>query len=798
MGVAAAVGVLCGGVLVAGPPLTAASALPASPQVVKQFTVNSVTDAVDSHPGDGVCRTAAGECTLRAAVQEANATSGPVEIDLDAVQQVYGYVLALSGPGEDAAATGDLDINNDVVIEGNGARILAWSGLGSPDRIFDIGTKAGSDPQVTLDDVNLDGGYADQGGAIRLTRGSLTMKRSSVGDAFATDEGGGIFQAATAGPLVLDRTNMEYNEAMNGGGALSTAGKATVNASKLYSSTVTGTAGSAIHQLGGSLTLALDAVTDGKAQGAGGSTIATASGSTLTIRNSTVADNTGTGPVLASAGTTSIRQSTFRDAASGAAIDPGGGTVSIGGSIVSGNPACAGSISSIGYDLLSDSTCGVAAVGDRPGVLPQLTPLADHGGPTPTLAPLSPEGIDAIPVGTAELCAGSALVDQRLQPRPLGPACDIGAVEMDIGIHHFTVDSAGDAHDADIGDDVCDVGDGTCTLRAAIDEANANPGQDVITIAPGVDPALSGTQGLTLSDPVIIHGGGATITTTDDTLPAFSVTSLGGTTALDHLTIKAGPSTTLDYLGVYGGGIYMGGRGRLLVSDTTITGVHAGYGAGIYQASGTLDLRRSTIDDNESDGDLLPVLNDTYGGGLYLYNGTAVITDSTFAGNNAPASFKSYGFGAEIYKWGGSLMLIHTDVSGDGFPFPLGTSITPAFEAEAGKVIVEGSVIAGTCALGRPGNITYVQQYDVETGTSCQFAGTGDRQSWVDDLGALADNGGSTQTLLPPSGSALVDAIPIGTPGLCDASTPTDQRDLPRPSGAGCDIGSVERQPSDP
>lgn len=52
------------------------------------FTVRSVGDEADSRPGNGVCRTSAGTCTLRAAIQEANASSGPVEID-----------FALPGPG---------------------------------------------------------------------------------------------------------------------------------------------------------------------------------------------------------------------------------------------------------------------------------------------------------------------------------------------------------------------------------------------------------------------------------------------------------------------------------------------------------------------------------------------------------------------------------------------------------------------------------------------------------------------------------------------------------------------------
>ena len=36
------------------------------------FTVDSTADADDANPGDGLCATAIGDCTLRAAVEEAN------------------------------------------------------------------------------------------------------------------------------------------------------------------------------------------------------------------------------------------------------------------------------------------------------------------------------------------------------------------------------------------------------------------------------------------------------------------------------------------------------------------------------------------------------------------------------------------------------------------------------------------------------------------------------------------------------------------------------------------------------
>ena len=64
------------------------------------YTVNSVTDAVDANSGDGICATAAATCTLRAAVQEANAHAGPDVVTLPAGT----YALSLAGSGEDAAS----------------------------------------------------------------------------------------------------------------------------------------------------------------------------------------------------------------------------------------------------------------------------------------------------------------------------------------------------------------------------------------------------------------------------------------------------------------------------------------------------------------------------------------------------------------------------------------------------------------------------------------------------------------------------------------------------------------------
>jgi hypothetical protein len=54
-------------------------------------------------------------------------------------------------------------------------------------------------------------------------------------------------------------------------------------------------------------------------------------------------------------------------------------------------------------------------------------------------------------------------------------------------------------------------------------------------------------------------------------------------------------------------------------------------------------------------------------------------------------------------------------------------------------------------------------------------------------LGALATNGGPTQTHAPLAGSPAIDAGP-----LAPCPTAADQRGVARPQGLRCDIGAVE------
>lgn len=141
------------------------------------FIVNATTDAVDLNPGDGICEVTLGgaDCTLRAAVMEANATAGADTISMPA----GAFTLTLAGVDERCdgavpctgtgtagdpylpviaadASIGDLDITDDVTITGAGAdlTLIEWAAAvpdADPltgDRIFHVQIAAGASANI--------------------------------------------------------------------------------------------------------------------------------------------------------------------------------------------------------------------------------------------------------------------------------------------------------------------------------------------------------------------------------------------------------------------------------------------------------------------------------------------------------------------------------------------------------------------------------------------------------------------------------------------------------------------------
>src|SRR5260221_10544571 len=89
----------------------AALSLVAVPGHAATFVVNTTADTADAVPGDGICADSGGACSLRAAVQEANALAGADTIQLAAAT----YVLT-GAAGDDLPGSGGPHITRDLTL----------------------------------------------------------------------------------------------------------------------------------------------------------------------------------------------------------------------------------------------------------------------------------------------------------------------------------------------------------------------------------------------------------------------------------------------------------------------------------------------------------------------------------------------------------------------------------------------------------------------------------------------------------------------------------------------------------
>jgi uncharacterized repeat protein (TIGR01451 family) len=342
----------------------------------RDFAVDNTSDAVDVTPGDGTCADASNKCTLRAAIQEANAWAGADTITLPAGV----FQLSLTGSGEDAAATGDLDITGDLIITGAGATSTTIDG-GGLDRVFDIAPN-GVPVSVTINSLAIQNGMASSapGGAIRVNLGAVVLNDCSL-NGNDTDANGGAIN--NAGNLILNRCTLSANTASGNGGGLYNAATVTLNNTTLSGNSAT--------SLGGGLYNAM----------------------TATVLHATFALNSATsGGGLYNAASATLKSTLF-DANTGS--------------------NCSGTINSNGSNLDSGTSCIFSAAGDQSNVNPLLGDLTDNGGPTVTHALLA--GSPAIDAADNNGCPAT---DQRGVVRPVDgngdsvAVCDIGAFEVTV------------------------------------------------------------------------------------------------------------------------------------------------------------------------------------------------------------------------------------------------------------------------------------------------------------------------------------------------------------------------------
>lgn len=291
---------------------------------------------------------------------------------------------------------------------------------------------------------------------------------------------------------------------------------------------------------------------------------------------------------------------------------------------------------------------------------------------------------------------------------------------------------------ADDSDGLCERAPGDCTLREAIITANGTAAADTIDFVVGGTITLAASLP-TITKPLTIWGpSGQSLAIDGANLYRVLKVDTGVTLNLENLTIQNGKS-------VQGGGIY--NNGTLNVLGVTFKGNTAINGGAIYEVTSSVtDISNSAFSGNSAT---------SAGGGIESAGGVLKIINSTFSGNSAPS---------------GAGLLSHTALYvGNTI---IANSSGPDCTNLGALVSWDNNLIEGTGASA----------CGIANGSNGSIIGVDPR------LGALASNGGSTQTMALLSGSQAINAAYNGS---CNAKDQTGKIRLPN-GGATCDIGAYE------
>jgi uncharacterized repeat protein (TIGR01451 family) len=369
--------------LLVGSALGVALAHPLAPKAQEAPNVWVAAQTYTVFYGDDTDVCDSNGCTLRGAINATNANPGA-------------DTIVFAGANLNITLNSVLPfINDDVTIDGAGHAITV-SGNNS-DRVLVVN----SGKTLNLNVLTIaNGAAAGDGGGI-YNNGTLNVTNSTFNGNTAGNAGGAIINLGT-----LDVTNSTFysNTASNAGGGISNNGTLNVTNSTFYSNTTSNAGG-------------------------GGAIINT---DTMNVTNSTFYSNTAAvfgGGILNYIGTLTVTNSTVsgNNAPLYGGIGNTGEAVTLYNTIIANNTgggldcgSSGGTFTANPYNLDSDDSCDQAT----PSAAINLSPLADNGGATKTMA--LPEDSAATDAGDDAVCPAT---DQRGEARPYGTHCDVGAFE---------------------------------------------------------------------------------------------------------------------------------------------------------------------------------------------------------------------------------------------------------------------------------------------------------------------------------------------------------------------------------
>ncbi len=220
---------------------------------------------------------------------------------------------------------------------------------------------------------------------------------------------------------------------------------------------------------------------------------------------------------------------------------------------------------------------------------------------------------------------------------------------------------------------------------------------------------------------------------------------------------------------------------ELTIEGSTISGNEAlADGGGLLNSAALTTALNSTFSGNEASQSGGGVANFDFG---HVTLSHVTVTDNTAgaSGNGANGASTSEiiipisnGDGGGIFEDSGNqtIVLRSTIVAGN---FDDDDGATPDCEVLSGTIESLGSNIIGE-----------------DNGCSGIFTELGDVVDVDAMLGPLTDNGGPTETHQPLDGSPAIDGVSGACEDAAGDEVTTDQRDITRPQGVACDIGSYE------
>lgn len=259
------------------------------------------------------------------------------------------------------------------------------------------------------------------------------------------------------------------------------------------------------------------------------------------------------------------------------------------------------------------------------------------------------------------------------------------------------------------------------------------------------------------------------------TIQTSTATNAGGGGIENYGDTKIVNSKIMNNIASFdGGGIKHGGS--LELSKSTVSGNKASLGGGMRDFGNSTDVQQSTFSGNQAKTD---------GGGIYT-SAALGVRNSTFSGNSAGTAGGN--------RIGGAIFAYNTDINLEYVTVANNTA--PQYGGVYSDGVSNSSIYMQNTALsnnanGNCGGATIVSGgYNLSSDSSCssEFNQTGDKNNKNAKLGALANNGGPTQTHLPLATSPLINK------GLTDNHITIDQRNFKRPVGSSADIGAVEVQ----